>query len=230
MSKKINSKIKLAAYKKAKQEGKKYEDGMPQGSGPENRHGMPQLPPGQKEVKNWPVLDLGEHPNVQLSNWKLEVNGLVERPEIFNWDSIMALPIVSDVSDFHCVTTWSRYDNHWKGIRLFDLANKVGLKKEVAHIIFEGYDKDMNGVPYTTNIPLEEGMKEDVLLVFEWEGQPLPIEHGGPMRVITPQLYAWKGTKWVKRITFVEKDEPGYWELRGYSNSAEPWLNDRYSY
>ncbi len=227
---KIRSKEKLAAYRKARLEGKKFEDGLPQGSGELNKHGMPQLPPGQREVKDWPVLDLGMTPEILKANWKLTVNGLIARPCVFNWESFMTLPQVSDISDFHCVTTWSRYENHWKGVRLSAIADQVGLFPQVKYILFEGYDSDPSGVPYTTNISLEEGLKQDVLLVYEWEGKPLPKEHGGPVRVITPQLYAWKGTKWVKSITFVEKDVPGFWEVRGYSNSAEPWLNDRYSY
>lgn len=227
---KIRSKEKLAAYRKARLEGKKFEDGVPQGSGELNKHGMPKLPPGQREVKDWPVLDLGMTPEILKENWKLTVNGLIARPCVYNWEAFMALPQVSDISDFHCVTTWSRYENHWKGVKLSVIADQVGLFPQVKYILFEGYDSDPNGVPYTTNISLEEGLKQDVLLVYEWEGKPLSKEHGGPVRVITPQLYAWKGTKWVKSITFVEKDVPGFWEVRGYSNSAEPWLNDRYSY
>lgn len=226
----IKTKEKLVAYKMAKKEGRRFEDGVAQGSGPDNQHGLPKLPPGQREVKDWPVLDLGDLPNIDRSSWELEINGMIENPFKLNWSSFQELPIIEDISDFHCVTTWSRFDNHWKGVRLCEIAKLARLKNCVSHIIFEGYDKDPHGVPYTTNIPLEEGLKADVLLVFEWEGKPLPHEHGGPVRVITPQLYAWKGTKWVKRISFLDHDEPGFWELRGYSNTAEPWLDDRFSY
>ena len=226
----IKSKEKLAAFRKARLEGKKYEDGVPQGTGELNVHGMPQLPPGQREVKDWPVLDLGMTPEISREDWHLTINGLVKNSMELNWNSFLKLPQIEDISDFHCVTTWSRFKNHWKGVRLIDIANHAGLLPNVKHILFEGYDSDPFGVPYTTNIPLEEGLKPDVLLVYEWEGKPLPKEHGGPVRVITPQLYAWKGTKWIKKITFSENDVPGFWEVRGYSNSAEPWLNDRYSY
>jgi DMSO/TMAO reductase YedYZ molybdopterin-dependent catalytic subunit len=226
----IRSKEKLAAFRKARLEGKKYEDGLPQGTGDANIHGMPQLPPGQREVEDWPVLDLGMTPEISNEQWRLKINGLIKNPIEYNWETFLQLPQVKDISDFHCVTSWSRFKNHWKGVRLSDIIEKAEIFPQVKHILFEGYDTDPSGVPYTTNIPLEEGLKSDVLLVYEWEGKPLPKEHGGPVRVITPQLYAWKGTKWVKTITFFEKDNPGFWEVRGYSNSAEPWLNDRYSY
>lgn len=226
----IRSKEKLVAFKKAKMEGKRFEDGIPQGSGATNINGLPQLPPGQREVKDWPVLDLGMVPNIPLQDWYLTIEGLVEKKLKLNWLDFLKLPQTEDISDFHCVTSWSRFENHWKGVRLKDIAQICGVQNTVKFILFEGYDSDPSGIPYTTNITIEEGLKSDVLLVFEWQGKPLPVEHGGPVRVITPQLYAWKGTKWIKKIIFSDIDKPGYWEIRGYSNSAEPWLNDRYSY
>jgi len=202
----------------------------PQGSGPANRHGMPVLPVGQHEVKNWPVLDLGEQPEVALSSWKLEVVGLVEHPFTLNWDQFLALPQVDDVSDFHCVTTWSRYDNHWRGVRFSTIAEMAVPFDTAKHVLCTGYDF-MPGsyIPYTTNLPLARAVDADVLLVHTWEGRPLPREHGGPVRMITPKLYAWKGAKWIRKIEFLEEDKKGFWEVRGYSNSAEPWFNDRYS-
>ena len=202
----------------------------PQGSGPQNRHGMPQLPVGQHQVKNWPVLDLGEQPNVSTSDWKLEVGGLVENPFTLTWDQFLALPQVDDESDFHCVTTWSRYDNHWRGVRFRTIAEMAVPRDSVRHVLCTGYDF-MPGsfIPYTTNLPLARAVDDDVLLVHTWEGRPLPREHGGPVRMITPKLYAWKGTKWIRKIEFLAEDRKGFWEIRGYSNSAEPWFNDRYS-
>ncbi len=202
----------------------------PQGSGSGNRHGMPRLPVGQHEVRNWPILDLGDLPQIDPSVWTLEVGGLVENPLRFTWDEFMALPQVDDVSDFHCVTTWSRYDNHWRGVRFSTLAEMAVPKDDAAFVLCTGYDH-MPGsdIPYTTNLPLERAIEDDVLLVHTWEGKPLPREHGGPVRMITPKLYAWKGTKWIRRIDFLQRNQRGFWELRGYSNSAEPWFNDRYS-
>ena len=202
----------------------------PEGRGPANRHGMPKLPVGQHEVQNWPVLDLGEQPQVDLESWKLEVGGLVENPFTLTWNDFLALPQVDDTSDFHCVTTWSRYDNHWRGVRFKTIA-ELAVPRDTAHFVLcTGYDF-MPGsyIPYTTNIPLERAVEDDVLLVHTWEGKPLPPEHGGPCRMITPKLYAWKGTKWIRKIEFLAEDQKGFWEIRGYSNSAEPWHNDRYS-
>jgi DMSO/TMAO reductase YedYZ molybdopterin-dependent catalytic subunit len=206
------------------------EHARPQGSGPANRHGMPKLPVGQHEVKNWPVLDLGEQPHVALDAWKLDVAGLVENPFTLNWDGFLALPQADDVSDFHCVTTWSRYDNHWKGVRFRTIAELAVPKGEARFVLCTAYDF-MPGsfIPYTTNLPLERAIENDVLLVHTWEGQPLPREHGGPCRMITPKSYAWKGAKWIRKIEFLADDRKGFWEVRGYSNTAEPWLNDRYS-
>jgi DMSO/TMAO reductase YedYZ molybdopterin-dependent catalytic subunit len=202
----------------------------PEGTGPVNRHGMPKLPVGQHEVKNWPVLDLGETPSVPLDSWKLEVGGLVENPRTLNWTEFLALPQVDDVSDFHCVTTWSRYDNHWRGVRFSTIAELAVPKDNARFVLCTSYDF-MPGsyIPYTVNMPLARALDDDVLLVHTWEGVPLPREHGGPVRMITPKLYAWKGAKWIRKIEFLAEDKKGFWELRGYSNSAEPWFNDRYA-
>lgn len=202
----------------------------PQGDGPVNRHGMPQLPVGQHEVKNWPVLDLGEQPQVSREEWKLEVGGLVDNPFSLTWDQFLALPQTEDVSDFHCVTTWSRYDNHWRGVRFRTIAELAIPHDRARFVACTGYDfAPGTYIPYTTNLPLERAIENDVLLVHTWEGRPLPPEHGGPVRMITPKLYAWKGTKWIRKIEFLAEDRKGFWEVRGYSNSAEPWFNDRYA-
>lgn len=205
-------------------------DRRPQGTGPANRHGMPRLPVGQHEVRNWPVLDLGVQPAVPLETWKLEVGGLVDNPFTLNWEQFLALPQAEDVSDFHCVTTWSRYDNHWRGVRFRTVAELAIPREDAKFVLCTGYDF-MPGthIPYTVNVPLARAVDTDVLLVHTWEGEPLPRQHGGPCRMITPKLYAWKGAKWIRKIEFLAKDKKGFWEVRGYSNSAEPWFNDRYA-
>ena len=202
----------------------------PEGTGRRNRHGMPQLPVGQHAVKNWPVLDLGEQPSVSLAEWRLEVTGHVAHPFTLTWDDFLALPQVNDISDFHCVTTWSRYDNHWRGVKFSTIAELAIPKPDATFILCTGSDV-MPGsrIPYTVNVPLARAIDDDVLLVHTWEGKPLPREHGGPCRMITPKLYAWKGAKWIRKIEFLAEDKKGFWEIRGYSNSAEPWFNDRYA-
>ena len=202
----------------------------PQGTGPKNRDGMPKLPVGQHEVKNWPVLDLGDMPDVSHDRWSLEVGGLVENPLVLSWTDFMRLPQVEDVSDFHSVTTWSRFSNRWKGVRFRTIAELAVPLDEAHFVLCTGYDvAPGTDIPYTTNLPLARAVEDDVLFVHTWEGHPLPREHGGPVRIITPKLYAWKGTKWIRRIDFVARDIKGFWEERGYSNTAEPWVNDRYS-
>jgi DMSO/TMAO reductase YedYZ molybdopterin-dependent catalytic subunit len=198
-------------------------DGKPLGEGPPNRHGMPKLPIGQTETKVWPVLDLGKKPVVDRTHWKLALTGACEHPVTLSWDDFMALEQVDDVSDFHCVTTWSKMDVPWRGVRFADLAALARPTESARYVLCHAYDG------YTTNLPLEEALKPDVLLVHSVYGGPLPIEHGGPVRMITPQLYAWKGAKWISAIEFLESNQLGFWEANGYSNTAHPWRDDRYS-
>ena len=133
----------------------------PQGTGPVNRHGMPRLPVGQHEVRNWPVLDLGEQPEVDLTTWKLEVRGLVENPVTLDWDRFMALPQVDDTSDFHCVTTWSRFDNHWRGVRFKTIAERAVPKDDAHFVLCTGCDfAPGTYVPYTTNVPLARAIED----------------------------------------------------------------------
>lgn len=208
----------------------RFEGLEPEGSGPPNRHGLPSVPVGQHVVENWPVLDLGDVPNVSLAEWRLEVSGLVESPVTLTWDELMTLPQVEDVSDFHCVTSWSRLGNHWVGVKFKSIAELVVPREGAAWVVCTGYDRDgLSGENYTTNLPLARAVEDDCLLVHTWEGKPLPREHGGPLRMITPRLYAWKGTKWIRGIEFLERDRRGFWERRGYSDTAEPWFDDRYS-
>lgn len=217
----IRRKIELA--ENARLSGGREPGEESQGSGPPNRHGMPKLPPGQQEVTQWPVLDLGIQPEIPKAQWVLAVTGEVGNPVVLDWKAFMGLPQVSDVSDFHCVTTWSRMDNHWEGVRFKTLAGLAEILPTATHVFVTGYDG------YSTNLEVEEAMDDDVLLVHRWEGRDIPREHGGPVRMIVPKKYAWKGSKWIKEIAFLPQDRKGYWEQRGYSNTAEPWYEDRYS-
>ena len=205
------------------QETPSLADPKPLGSGPPNRHGMPQIPVGQKAVTKWPVLDLGIKPDISKETWSLTLDGAVKQRIQLDWSAFMELEQTEDCSDFHCVTTWSALNMRWKGVSFSTLAALAEPLPEATHILCYGADG------YTTNLSLVEAMKDDVLLVHTWEDQPLPHEHGGPVRMITPQLYAWKGSKWIERIRFLTRDEPGFWEMRGYSMTAYPWRDDRYS-
>lgn len=191
---------------------------------------MPKLPVGQHEVKNWPVLDLGTTPRIDTATWRLEIVGDVHAPVTLDWAGFMALEQVEDVSDFHCVTTWSRMDNHWRGVRFRTLAELVVPHDTARTVLCTGYDTlPGSSLPYTTTLPFEHAIESDVLLVHSWENRPLPVEHGGPCRMITPKLYAWKGTKWIRRIEFLSSEPRGFWEQRGYSALGDPWQDDRYS-
>jgi DMSO/TMAO reductase YedYZ molybdopterin-dependent catalytic subunit len=181
------------------------------------------LPPGQRQVHNFPVLDLGIRPDVTLDKWELKINGLVENPVTLNWEQFLALPQFQDVSDFHCVTTWSQFDMAFEGVAFFTLADLVKPKPSAAHVFFKSYDG------YSTNNSLDVCMDDDVLIAHKWKGQPLAREHGGPARVIIPKRYAWKGAKFIREISFFEHDTPGFWETRGYSNTADPWTEDRFA-
>lgn len=199
-------------------------DAQPQGSGPPNRHGMPKIPVGQTPTApgKWPVLDLGIHPIIPLHHWSLRVDGACRQPVTLDWEAFQALEQVDDVSDFHCVTGWSRLDVPWRGVRMSTVLALAEPEDDAEVVLCHAKDG------YTTNLPLAEALKDDVLLVHTADGQPLPREHGGPVRVITPQLYAWKGAKWITRLELLRTDQPGFWEQRGYSNTAHPWRNDRY--
>ncbi|HEX7457695.1 MAG TPA: sulfite oxidase-like oxidoreductase [Ginsengibacter sp.] len=220
----VEARMKLKArFEEKIQQTPSVADNKPMGKGNSNHHGMPVLPVGQTITIKWPVLDIGLQPDILLKDWRLQIDGAVEHPTILTWEDFMALPQTSDTSDFHCVTTWSKLNINWKGVRMLDLAALVQPGDNATHIMCYGYDD------YTTNISLEEALKPDVLLVHTAEGKPLPKEHGGPVRMITPQLYAWKGSKWINRIEFMTANRLGFWEERGYSNTAYPWRNDRYS-
>ena len=200
-------------------------DPRPLGSGPPNRHGMPRLPIGQTPTAagKWPVLDLGTQPDLPFERWRLRVDGDCTSPLELDWASFTALEQIEDTSDFHCVTGWSRLDVPWKGVRVATVLALAEPDDDAAHLFCHAYDG------YTTNIPLAEALKDDVLLVHSADGGPLPREHGGPVRMITPQLYAWKGAKWIARLEILREDQLGFWERNGYSNTAHPWRNDRYA-
>jgi DMSO/TMAO reductase YedYZ molybdopterin-dependent catalytic subunit len=197
-------------------------DDAPRGSGPKNRHGMPKLPAGQTASKKWPVLDLGVLPGVTRESFQLTVDGAVSSPLKLDFESLLELPQVEDTSDFHCVTTWSQMDLKWKGVRVSELLALSEPLPEASALMCHASDG------YTTNVSLEEALKPDVLIAYQVDGKPLPREHGGPVRMITPQLYAWKGAKWINRLEVLTENRPGFWEQRGYSMTALPWREDRY--
>jgi DMSO/TMAO reductase YedYZ molybdopterin-dependent catalytic subunit len=181
------------------------------------------IPPGQTVVTKLPVLSYGPAPRTDLQSWDLKLVGEVVAPVRLDHTQWKALPRVSEIADFHCVTTWSRLDNRWEGVKTSELLTLVQLKPgaRFAIILCDG--------GYTTNLTLEEFLGEDVLLADRLDGQDLSRDHGYPLRLIVPRLYGWKSAKWVRVIEFSAHDRPGFWEVRGYHNHGDPWREERYS-
>ena len=176
------------------------------------------LPPGQTRTRKWPVLDAHGTPRVDLEAWEFEAGGLVERPQRWALDAFLQLPAVRVFADFHCVTRWSRLDNVWGGVATRTVAELVGVRPEAKFVSVAAHDYG-----WTTNLPVEYFLAEDSLFAWSHEGRPIPEEHGGPVRLIVPQLYAWKSAKWVKGVEFIADDRAGFWEEGGYHMRGNPW-------
>ncbi|WP_376092145.1 sulfite oxidase-like oxidoreductase [Roseomonas sp. CCTCC AB2023176] len=188
-------------------------------------HGDPdrdRLPPGQRLVKDWPVLDLGIQPTVPEAKARLDLDGLVETPLSLSWQDLMAVPQETRRNDIHCVTQWSRYDNYWRGIPVRTLLQRARPKPEARFVAMESHDG------YTTNLPLADLDRDENLLATHWDDKPLERVHGGPLRLVVPHLYFWKSPKWLRRITLIAEDKPGFWEVRGYHLRGDPWMEERY--
>jgi DMSO/TMAO reductase YedYZ molybdopterin-dependent catalytic subunit len=183
--------------------------------------GKPRLPPGQRVIER--LKPMGGVPgNPDPSQLTFEVSGEVNKPVKLSFKELLALPIVELTVDVHCVTGWSLLDAKFKGVRLSEVAKLAGVKDSARHAIFEA------AAGYTANVLRSEALASNVLLAFEHNGQPLGRAHGAPLRAIVPDLYFWKSAKWVQGVKFTARDEPGYWEQRGYHNHADPWREERY--
>ncbi len=181
------------------------------------------LPPGQSLTLKWPVLHYGRVPDFDPTKWDFKTSGLVETPLRFTWDEFRALPQVESTSDFHCVTRWSRLDNRWKGVRFAEVLERAKAKPEAQYALV------LADEGYTSNIPLKDLLRPDVLFAFEHDGEPLISEHGGPLRLVVPHLYAWKSVKWVRGFMLLDHDRLGFWERNGYHAYGDPWKEQRYS-
>ena len=185
--------------------------------------GEERLPPGQRETEQFPVLSKGATPSWDPESWEFTVTGAVEEELTFSIAEFMALPSQTQRQDFHCVTGWSKFDCEFTGVPFPELAERAGVDDDAVHVLFSALDG------YTTDLPLEDCMREEVLFAWGYDGEPLEDDHGGPLRVVTPQKYAYKGAKWVDGVEFLTEPERGYWEKRGYSQTANPWREQRYS-
>ncbi len=187
-----------------------------------NSFGKPKTPPGQVATAKFPVLTYGDTPEIDTSVWRFRVWGEIDAPIVWTWEDFMKFPQTTIRADFHCVTRWSRFDDDWTGVLFKDLVNRIGLKPTARFVMQHAYGG------YTTNNAMEVMMNEDVIFAHTFNGEPLPVKHGGPMRVFTPRRYAWKGAKWVNGLEFMPADKPGFWELNGYNTPADPWKEERF--
>jgi len=181
------------------------------------------LPPGQSRTLKWPVLDAGGPPQLSGVEWAFSTFGLVREPMRWTCDEFQMLPRVKVLADFHCVTRWSQLDNLWEGVATREIERRVEISPEAKFLLVHGYDND-----WTTNMPLDAFLAEDALLADRRNGEPLSIEHGGPLRLIIPRLYAWKSAKWVRSIEFLSEDQSGFWEREGYHMNGDPWQEERF--
>jgi DMSO/TMAO reductase YedYZ molybdopterin-dependent catalytic subunit len=183
--------------------------------------GKKRLPPGQRVIENLRAMG-GAEGDGQARTFRLRVHGAVKTPFELDYAALLALPQVERQVDVHCVTGWSVLGASWKGVPIATLAEKAGVTAAAKHVIFEA----AHG--YTTNVRLEEALVPNALVTHRMNGRPFALAHGAPVRGLVPDLYFWKSAKWLTGIRFVSRDEPGYWEVRGYHNHADPWKEERY--
>lgn len=180
------------------------------------------LPPGQELTAGWPVLDLGNQPVIPARDWALTVGGMVRRSLRWTYRDLSRQPQSFPVTDIHCVTGWSRFDNPWQGVAGATLLAAIKPLERARFVIIKGHDG------YTTCLPVADLAREGVLLATHWRGEPLTRAHGGPVRLLVPHLYLWKSAKWLRQLWITDAEVRGTWEARGYHKRGDPWREERY--
>ena len=180
------------------------------------------VPPGQYLTKGFPVLTYGDDPQISKEEWQIKVWGKA-KPVTFNWSDLMAMPQSNFTADFHCVTRWSKLDVQWTGVKVTDFMSHVELEPNAFHVMQHCYGG------YTTNITIADFLRPENFFAHTVFDEPLSVEHGGPMRLVVPHLYAWKSAKWINGLEFLEQEDFGFWERNGYHTRGEPWAEERYS-
>ena len=181
------------------------------------------IPPGQSRTRKWPVLDAYGTPSIDHEKWELKFFGLIENKTSLNLHELNELPQVNVFADLHCVTKWSRLGNIWSGVSTKTIADRIQINPEAKFVIAHGYDQG-----WTTNIPIENFLAEDSLLTHTHDGVPISPDHGGPVRLMIPLLYAWKSAKWLRALEFIDADRAGFWENGGYHMLGDPWREQRH--
>jgi len=181
------------------------------------------LPPGQSATLKWPVLHVGDVPPFDPQTWDFQVTGLLERSIRLTWDEFRGLPMKEATADMHCVTRWSRFDVRWEGVPFSEIMKLTGRKTEAKYVMVHAEHN------YTSNVPLDDLMRPTTLFALKHNGEPLPPEHGYPLRLVVPHLYAWKSVKWVRGIRLMAHDAPGFWEENGYHMYGDPFREQRFS-
>lgn len=180
------------------------------------------LPPGQYLTERFPVLHVGEVPSYEPGEWNLSIGGLVDKPYVLSFEELTALPSITLTTDIHCVTKWSKFDTVWRGVRVRDLLDVAGVQKNATHIM--GHAE----FGYTANLPLVDATLDESLVVWEFDNEPIEPIHGGPVRLLVPNLYFWKSPKWLRGIELRDSDQPGFWERNGYHMYGDPFLEQRH--
>jgi DMSO/TMAO reductase YedYZ molybdopterin-dependent catalytic subunit len=180
------------------------------------------LPPGQYLTERFPVLHVGDVPTYAPGEWNLTVNGLVDKPFTLSFEELTALPSVTLTTDIHCVTKWSKFDTVWRGVKLKDLLDMAGVQPDATHVM--GHAE----YSYTANLPMEDALRDESMVVWEYEGEAIEPIHGGPVRLLVPNLYFWKSPKWLRGIELMNADKPGFWERNGYHMYGDPFLEQRH--
>ena len=180
------------------------------------------LPPGQYLTDRFPVLHVGDVPTYAPGEWNLAVGGLVDNPFTLTFEELTSLPSMTLTTDIHCVTKWSKFDTVWRGVKLKDLLDRAGISPDATHVM--GHAE----YGYTANLPLEDALRDESMVVWEYEGEPIEPIHGGPVRLLVPNLYFWKSPKWLRGIEVMNGDKPGFWERNGYHMYGDPFLEQRH--
>ncbi|MCE5176642.1 MAG: sulfite oxidase-like oxidoreductase [Caldisericales bacterium] len=182
------------------------------------------IPPGQSETTSFPVLHYGQMPTVDIEKWRFSIFGLVEEGKSFSYEEFSGLPMTEVRCDIHCVTGWSRLDNVFEGVSALVIRDLVKIRPEAKFVMIHGHND------FTTNIPLHDFFQDDVVFALKFNGEPISLDHGFPVRLVVPRLYFWKSAKWVTGLEFIPRNKLGFWESYGYHEHGDPWKEERYGY